>query len=231
MNHSLFTCAQRINKLKALINTWPPSPPHIMKLYFSPGACSLAPHALLIDIGRPFELIKVDISKGLTSQGERFSDITPKGAVPLLELDNGERLSEGVVICQYLCDQAGRTDLMPAAGTLARYRVMEWQNYITSELHKSFAPLFNGQASADTKALFAAQLQRKFAWVSAQLADRPYLTGDTYTAADAYLFVVASWSAYVQLDLSAHTHLQAFMNRVKAHPAMHAAMTAEGLLQ
>lgn len=202
-----------------------------MKLYYSPGACSLAPHALLIDIGQPFDLIKVDISKGVTEHGQRFSDITPKGAVPLLELDNGDRLSEGVVICQYLCDQAGRTDLMPAAGTMARYRVMEWQNYITSELHKSFAPLFNAQASKDTKALFAEQLQRKFAWVSSQLADRPYLTGETYTAADTYLFVVASWAAYVQLDLSAHTHLQAFLGRVKARPAMLAAMKAEGLLQ
>lgn len=202
-----------------------------MKLYYSPGACSLAPHALLIDIGQPFDLIKVDTSKGLTEQGQRFSDINPKGAVPLLELDDGQRLSEGVVICQYLCDQAGRTDLMPAAGTMARYRVMEWQNYITSELHKSFSPLFNAQASKDTKALFAEQLQRKFAWVSSQLADRPYLTGETCTAADAYLFVVASWAAYVQLDLSTHTHLQAFLARMKARPAMRAAMQAEGLLQ
>lgn len=201
-----------------------------MKLYYSPGACSLVPHALLVDIGRPFELDRVDTQKGLTASGQRYADITPKGAVPLLELDNGERLSEGVVICQYLCDQAGRTDLMPAAGTMARYRVMEWQNYITSELHKSFSPLFNAQASAETKALFAKQLQSKFAWVSSQLADRDYLTGSTYTAADAYLFVVASWAAYVQLDLSAHTQLQAFMARVKARPAMQAAMKAEGLL-
>jgi glutathione S-transferase len=219
---------QYTESLDQHIGHWPSN--H-MKLYFSPGACSLAPHALLIDIGRPFDLIKVDTAKGLTAQGQRYSEIAPKGAVPLLELDNGEHLSEGVVICQYLCDQAARTDLMPAAGTMARYRVMEWQNYITSELHKSFSPLFNSQASAETKALFAEQLQRKFSWISSQLANRTYLTGDTYTAADAYLFVVASWAAYVQLDLTDHSHLLAFMERVKARPAMRSAMKAEGLLQ
>lgn len=201
-----------------------------MKLYHSPGACSLAPHIVLTEIGLPFESVRVDLKKKLTATGQPYGDIAPKGSVPLLELDNGERISEGPVICQYLCDQAKRTDLMPEAGTLARYRVMEWQNFITSELHKSFSPLFDPTASADTKAMFAAMLQRKFAWVSAQLEGRNYLTGDTFTAADAYLFVVASWSAYVQLDISAHTNLVAFLERVKARPAVQAAMRAEGLL-
>ena len=160
-----------------------------------------------------------------------FVEVNPKNSVPALRLDSGELLTEVGVILQYIADLKPDSGLLPKAGSLARYRVMEWQNYITSELHKSFAPLLDAQASKDTKTLFAEQLQSKFAWVSSQLADRAYLTGETYTAADAYLFVVASWAVYVQLDLSAHTHLQAFMGRVKARPAMLAAMKAEGLLQ
>lgn len=201
-----------------------------MKLYYSPGACSLCPHILIQDTGLPCELVRVNLAKRQTAAGEDYTTINPKGSVPLLQLDGGEVLSEGPVIAQYLCDQAGRTDLMPAAGTLARYRVMEWQNYITSEVHKSFSPLFNPTASADTKAFFVKQLQAKFGWVSTQLAGRDYLTGSTFTAADAYLFVVSSWAAMVQMDLSAHTHLMAFIERVRARPAVQAALKAEGLL-
>lgn len=202
-----------------------------MKLFYSPGACSLAPHILLEDTGLQAELVRVDLSTGQTASGEDFAHITSKRAVPLLMLDDGSVLSEGPVIAQYLCDRAERTDLMPAAGTLARYRVMEWQNYITSELHKAFTPLFNKEASADTKALFATQLQTKFAWVSGQLQGRDYLTGSTFTAADAYLFTVASWAAYVALDLSAHTDLTQFLARVRTRTAVQAALRAEGLLR
>jgi glutathione S-transferase len=201
-----------------------------MKLFYSPGACSLAAHILIEDTALPCQLVRVDLAKSLTESGEDYKHIYPKGSVPLLQLDSGELLSEGPVIAQYLCDQAGRTDLMPAAGTLARYRVMAWQNYITSELHKSFSPLFNPSAGPETKALFRQQLQTKFAWVSASLAESEYLTGSTFTAADAYLFVVASWSRLVGIDLSALTHLSAFMARVAARPAVVAAMKAEGLL-
>jgi glutathione S-transferase len=200
-----------------------------MKLYYSPGACSLSPHILIEEAALPCEFVRVDLARHLTESGADYTAINPKGSVPLLQLDSGELISEGPVIAQYLCDLAGRTDLMPAAGTLARYRVMSWQNYITSELHKSFSPLFNPAASAETKAMFASSLQSKLAWVSSQLAGQDYLTGSTFTAADAYLFVVASWSRMVGMDLSAHTHLTAFMARVGARPAVLAALKAEGL--
>lgn len=201
-----------------------------MKLYFATGACSLAPHIVLKETGLPFEIERVELSTHKTAQGIDFYSINPKGSVPFLVLDNGESLSEGPVICQYLADKAQDTSLMPQAGTMARYRVMEWQNYITSELHKSFSPLFNPEASVETKALFANQLRKKFAWVSSQLANNSYLTGENFTVADAYLFVVTSWSKYVNLDLSHCLELQAFLQRVAARPAVQAALKAEGLM-
>lgn len=200
-----------------------------MKLYYSPGACSLAPHIVLREAGVPFTLERVDTGTHKTAHDVDFFTINPKGYVPLLELDDGQRLSEGPVIAQYIADQAGCTDLMPAAGSMARYRVMEWQNYITSELHKSFSPLFNPAFDASAKTLFAAALQKKFGWISQQLRDRAYLTGDTFTAADAYLFTVAGWARHVALDLSDCEHLQAFLQRVAARPAVRDAMKAEGL--
>jgi len=201
-----------------------------MKLYFSPGACSLAPHIVLREAQLPFVLERVNISTHKTQHDADYYTINPKGYVPLLELDNGERLSEGPVIAQYISDQAGNHDLMPAAGTLQRYRVMEWQNYITSELHKSFSPLFNPAIEASAKAVISAALRKKFDWVSSQLEGKQYLTGDTFTAADAYLFAVASWARHVDLDLSGCTHLQDYLKRVANRPAVKAAMQAEGLL-
>lgn len=200
-----------------------------MKLYYSPGACSLAPHIVLREAGIPFTLERVDTGSHKTAQGADFYTINPKGYVPLLELDDGQRLSEGPVIAQYIADHAGRTDLMPAAGSMARYRVMEWQNYITSELHKSFSPLFNPAVDAPAKALFTASLQKKFGWISQQLRDREFLTGDTFTAADAYLFTVAGWARHVALDLSDCEHLQTCLQRVAARPTVREAMKAEGL--
>lgn len=201
-----------------------------MKLYYSPGACSLAPHILLQDCGLPFERIRVDLASHRTESGQDYAQISSKNAVPLLQLDAGSVLSEGPVIAQYICDRAGRTDLMPAPGTMDRYRVMEWQNFITSELHKSFSPLFNREASADTKALFAARLHDKLGWVSAQLEARDHLCGTDFTAADAYLFTVLGWAAPVGLDLSAHGRLGDYLDRVRARPAVQAALRAEGLL-
>jgi glutathione S-transferase len=202
-----------------------------MKLYYSPGACSLVPHILIKETGIAADTEMVNLPKHETASGQNFYEINAKGSVPLLVMADGERLSEGPVICQYICDQAQRTDLMPAAGTLARYRVMEWQNYITSEIHKSFGPLFNPTATAEIKAFHTKLLQQRLAWVSSQLDGRTYLTGDTFTAADAYLFVTVSWAAYVALDLSANTALMAFMERVKARPAVLAALKAEGLIK
>ncbi|HET7794833.1 MAG TPA: glutathione transferase GstA [Rhizobacter sp.] len=201
-----------------------------MKLYYAPAACSLAPHIVLRETGQPFTLEKVDTAKHLTPAGTDYYTLNPKGQVPLLQLDDGSLLSEGPVIVQYIADRAGATTLMPAAGSLARYRVMEWQNYITSELHKTFSPLFSPDFDAATKATLRAALRKKYAWVDSQLEGREHLTGADFTAADAYLFVVTGWAKFVDLDLSHLPHLQAFLKRVSARPAVREAMKAEGLL-
>ncbi|HEX3141125.1 MAG TPA: glutathione transferase GstA [Rhizobacter sp.] len=201
-----------------------------MKLYYSPAACSLAPHIMLRETGLPFTLEKVDTGKHLTQAGTDYYAINPKGQVPLLQLDNGSLLSEGPVIAQYIADQANATALMPAAASIERYRVMEWQNYITSELHKSFAPLFHNDFDAGAKSTLRAALRKKYEWVDSQLAGREHLTGVAFTAADAYLFVVTGWAKFVDLDLSALANLQAFLKRVAARPAVREAMQAEGLL-
>jgi len=198
-----------------------------MKLYFAPGACSLAPHILLKETGLPHTLVRVDMGKHQTQDGTDFYLINPKGYVPVLELDDGQRLTEGPVIAQFLADHSGREDLMPAAGSMARYRVMEWQSYITSELHKSFSPLFNQALDASAKALFVALLRKKFSWLSDQLQGKSSLTGDGFTAADAYLFTVAGWAGHVGLDLTDLAPLQACLKRIAARPAVQAALAAE----
>lgn len=201
-----------------------------MKLYFSPGACSLASHIVLRESGAAFTLEKIDTTKHLTATGADYYAINPKGQVPLLELDDGTRLSEGPVLAQFIADQAANKTLMPAAGSLARYRVMEWQSYVTSELHKSFTPLFNPEFDVSAKALHARLLRKKYEWIDSRLAAANYLTGDEFTAADAYLFTVTGWAKYVNLDLSDLAHLQRFLARVAARPAVREAMKAEGLL-
>lgn len=201
-----------------------------MKLYYSPGACSLAPHIVLRESGTPFALEKVDTSKQVTLSGADYFAINPKGQVPLLQLDDGNHLSEGPVIAQYIADKSGHPTLMPAAGSLARYRVLEWQNYITSELHKSFTPLFNDDLDAAAKKILGGVLHKKYEWVDSQLEGKDYLTGNAFTIADAYLFVVTGWAKYVQLDLSGLTNLQYFLGRVAARPAVLDAMKTEGLL-
>jgi len=200
-----------------------------MKLYFSPGACSLAPHIVLREAGLTPVLVKVDLASHRTADGADFHAVTPKGQVPLLELDDGSLLSEGPVIAQYIADQAGATALMPAAGTPQRYRVMEWQNFVTSELHKGFAPLFDAEVNAEAKQRLASVLMKKLRWVDGQLATSPFLTGANFTAADAYLFVVTGWAGHVGLDLSALTNLQRFRAAVSERPAVREAMQAEGL--
>jgi glutathione S-transferase len=202
-----------------------------MKLYYSPGACSLAPHIVLRETGARFSVERVDLATHKLANGTDYYTVNPSGAVPVLELDGGERLTEGPVICQYIAEKAANTQLLPAAGTMPRYRVAEWQNYITSELHKSFSPLF-GSPEVDqlAKAAFAQRLQKKFAWLSEQLKGKQYLTGDTFTIADAYLFAVAGWSKYVNLDLSSAPNVQAFLARVAERPAVKEALRAEGLI-
>jgi glutathione S-transferase len=200
-----------------------------MKLYFSPGACSLAPHIVLREAGLTPTLVKVDLASHRTADGADFYAISPKGQVPLLALDDGTHLSEGPVIAQYIADHAGATTLVPPAGTPARYRVMEWQNFITSELHKGFAPLFDAEVNAEAKQRLASVLMKKLRWVDAQLATGVFLTGAAFTAADAYRFVVTGWAPHVGLDLSALTNLQRLRAAVADRPAVRAAMQAEGL--
>jgi glutathione S-transferase len=201
-----------------------------MKLYYSPAACSLAPHIVLRETGQPFTLEKVDTERHVTADGRDYYAINPKGQVPLLALEDGSHLSEGQVIAQYISDRASATSLMPPAGTAARYRVMEWQNYITAELHKSFTPLFAPGLDDTAKGILAGRLRKKYEWLDSQLSDSAYLTGDTFTAADAYLFVVTNWAKFVKLDLGDLKHLQAFIGRVASRPAVRDAMRAEGLI-
>jgi glutathione S-transferase len=201
-----------------------------MKLYYSPGACSLAPHIVAQEAGIPLTLEKVDTVKKLTAAGVDYLTINSKGQVPFLQLDDGKYLSEGPIIAQYLCDKAEARKLMPAPGTEARYRVMEWQNYVTSELHKGFSPLFSPKYDAAAKATLSAVLRQKYEWLDKQLAGKTYLTGSDFTAADAYLFTVTAWTKYVKLDLTDLANLQAYLGRVAARPAVQQAMKAEGLL-
>lgn len=201
-----------------------------MKLYYAPAACSLVPHIVLRETGLPFTLEKVDTGKHRTQAGDDYYAISPKGQVPLLQLDDGQLLSEGPVIVQYLADQARSTTLMPAAGSIERYRVMEWQNYVTSELHKSFSPLFSSDFDATAKKTVSAALRKKYEWVDSRLAASEHLTGAAFTAADVYLFVVTGWARFVGLDLVDLTNLQRFMKQVAERPAVREAMKAEGLL-
>jgi glutathione S-transferase len=200
-----------------------------VKLYYSRGACSLTPHILLRETGLPFTLERMEPATHKTEHGADFFAVNAKGYVPVLELDDGQHLTEGPVICQYICDVAGRTDLMPAAGTMARYRVMEWQGYVNSELHKAFSPLFNPTLSADVKATFAAALRRKYEWVAGELEGKNHLTGDAFTAADAYLFNVTRWARAVKLELGDLAPIGTFMERTLARPSVGEAFRAEGL--
>lgn len=198
-----------------------------MKLYFSQGTCALAPHIVLREVNASFTLVRVDLRAHVTADGVDYYQLNGKGSVPLLELDNGERLSEGPVICQYIADNAGNTELMPAAGTLPRYRVLEWQNFITAELHKAYSPLFNPAADQAAKTLFRSTLRKKYEWVNAQLGSKDHLTGSAFTAADAYLFTVTRWAKNTEVDLTGLDAIAAFMKRVHDRPSVRAAITAE----
>jgi glutathione S-transferase len=200
-----------------------------MKLYYKTGACSLSPHIVLRELGIPFELEKVDTKIGKTQGGADFAAINPKGYVPVLQLDDGSVLTEGAAIVQYLADQRPQAGLAPANGTLARYRLQEWLNYIATELHKGFSPLFNKTFPAEVRQFFTAAQERKLAFLAGQLADRPYAIGDSFTVADAYLFTVLRWARLVEIDLARWPVLTAYLERVRARPAVQAAFEAEGL--
>ena len=202
-----------------------------MKLYYSPGACSLSPHIVLREAGLPVELVRADLKAHKLPDGSDYYGIHSKGYVPLLELDNGERLGEGPAIVQYIADLVPAKNLAPANGTMARYRMQEWLNFITSEIHKGFSPLFNATWPADAKALSKAKVEERLKWVDQQLAGKQYLLGDNFSVADAYLFTVTNWTQHVGIDISGLANLGAFMARMAARPAVQAAMKAEGLMK
>lgn len=202
-----------------------------MRLFYTSGACSLSPHIVAREAGIELRLQKVDLkTKTMVSQGDYLA-VNPKGSVPALELDNGEILTEGSVIVQYLADLKPEKGLAPPAGTLERYRLQEWLGYINSELHKSYSPLFRPDTPAETRAERQAYLNRRYTLIEQRLATQPYLLGAAFTVADAYLFTVTHWAAVVKLDLSPFPELRAFQERIAARPAVKAAMSAEGLLQ
>ena len=202
-----------------------------MKLFFSPGACSLSPHIVLREAGLKFDLEQVDlVAKKLKASGANYREINPKGQVPELQLDSGEMLTEGPVIVQYLADQKPASGLVPAAGSIERYRVQEWLNFITSELHKSFGPIFRPTTPDAYKTISRENLGKRFDWLDKQLAGKQYLMGDKFTVADAYLFTVLRWSPRVEIDIAKWPNLKAYIDRVAARPKVQAAMKAEGLI-
>ena len=202
-----------------------------MKLYYSPGACSLSPHIALREAGLPFQLVMASTKTHKLADGTDFYTINPKGYVPLLELDDGQRLAEGPAIVQYIADQAPASKLAPPAGTMARYRLQEWLAFIGTELHKTFSPLFNPAMPEEAKAIFRQRLNDRLKWVDSQLEGRDYLMGEAFTVADGYLFTVTNWCKVVGIDLSSLKQLTAYRARVGARPAVQEAMKAEGLLK
>ncbi|HZF31331.1 MAG TPA: glutathione transferase GstA [Gammaproteobacteria bacterium] len=202
-----------------------------MKLYYAPGACSLAPHIVAREAGIDLKLDKVDWKTKTTESGKDFASVNPKGYVPALELDDGQLLTEGPVIQQYLADKKPASGLAPANGTLERYRLQELLGYINSEIHKSYGPLFNPNITPEAKEYQLATLRKRFDLVEKWLAGKQYLLGDKFTVADAYLFVMVGWASHVGLDLSALKNVGAFHQRVAARPAVQAAMKAEGLIK
>jgi glutathione S-transferase len=201
-----------------------------MKLYFAPGACSMAPHIVAQELGISLMLEKTDTGTKKTASGTDFYTINPKGYVPALQLDSGEVLTEGPVISQYIADTKPGNTLVPAAGTLARYRVQEMLGYINSELHKTFGALFNPAITSEAKAERIAYAKKRYGLIEQQLAKGPYLFGEDFTAADAYLFTVTGWTRMLKVDMAEFPNLMAFQRRVGSRPAVQAAMKAEGLI-
>lgn len=202
-----------------------------MKLYYSPGVCSLSPHIALREAGLPFEAIKVDYASKQLPGGGDFRRLQPLGYVPLLELDNGELLAEGPAIVQYIADLKPEAGLAPPAGTLARYRLQEWLGFINSELHKAYSSLFDASYPSELKAAIRDKLATRLDRVAEKLQGRPWLLGEQFSVADGYLFTVLEWSRFVDIDLARWPVLQAFVERTRQRPAVRAALRAEGLLK
>lgn len=198
-----------------------------MKLYFSPGACSLSPHIVLREAGLPFEAIKVDLATKQTADGADFKAINPKGYVPALQLDNGQVLTEGPAIVQYLADLVPDKQLAPANGSFERYRLQEWLNFISTEIHKQFSPLFKPDTPDSYKETQKARLAQRFGEISPVLEKQDYLTGNRFSVADAYLFTVLGWSKYFHIDLNQWPGIAKFVERVAARPAVVEALGVE----
>ncbi|MGH8371524.1 MAG: glutathione transferase GstA [Gammaproteobacteria bacterium] len=200
-----------------------------MKLYYAPGACSLAPHVVLRELGLSFETEQVDLKTHKLADGTDYYSINPKGYVPLLQLDDGQKLTEIAAILQYLGDLKPEAGLIPAAGTMQRYRVIEWLTFISSELHKSFSPLFNAAIPADVKQIFRDKLAQRFTFLDKHLADKSYLMGEQYTVADAYAYTILSWKDAVKLDIDGWKNLEAYVRRNAAREQVREALHSEKL--
>ncbi|WP_306603590.1 glutathione transferase GstA [Azonexus sp.] len=201
-----------------------------MKLFYTPGACSLSPHIVLCELALPHELVKVNLATQQTEDGRDFTTINPKGYIPALLLDDGELITEGPAIVQYLADLKPEAGLLPPAGTLARVRVQEWLTFIGTELHKNFTPLFKPTASADWKAAASSNIERRFAYLDDILNGRDYLTGSEFSVADAYLFTVINWTFFLKMSLAEWPALVDYHHRIATRPAVQEALRSEGLL-
>ena len=202
-----------------------------MKLYYSPGACSLSPHIALHEAGLAHELVRVDLKAKKTENGDDFTKINPKGQVPALQLDSGELVTEGPVIVQMIADKVPAKNLVPANGTAERYKLQEWLNFITTELHKNFSPLFQPVIPDEVKSFFRDRIKGKFKYADSQLASKDYLMGKQFSVADGYLFVMLKWAERTGMDLSEFKNLTAFKDRVAARPNVQAALAMEAQAQ
>ena len=202
-----------------------------MKLYYFAGACAMSPHIVALEAGLPLTMVKIDSKTKKTESGADYLAINSKGAVPALQLDDGQVLTEGPAIVQYLADLKPESGLAPRAGTFERYQLMEILNYITSEVHKSFSPLFNPASSAELKETALTNLGKKFDWLSGFLGKKPFLLGNTFTAADAYLFTVLNWTGHVKIDLGKWPILADYKSRIAKRPKVIEAMKGEGLIK
>ena len=202
-----------------------------MKLYYSPGACSLSPHIALLEAGLPYDLVKVDLRAKKLENGDDYLKVNPKGQVPALALDSGELVTEGPVIVQMIADKAAAKNLAPARDSAERYKLLEWLNFVGTELHKNFGPMFSPVLADDAKAFFKNRVMGKFKYLDGVLAGRDYLMGKQFSVADGYLFTMLAWADRMKFDLSAMPNLLAYKARVGARPMVQQALTKEGLMK
>ena len=202
-----------------------------MRLYYAPGACSLAPHILSLEAGQDIHLVKVDLATKRTEAGDDYRSINAKGAVPALVTDEGELLTEAAIVLQYLADRAPKSELLPAAGSFERYRALEWLNFVATELHKGFGPLWKDTTPADYRETVKELLAQRFSYLDRVLADRTYLLGDLFSAPDAYAFTVLSWTRLFGIDLARWPNVAAYVARIAERPKVRQALVEEGLVK